>query len=152
MSVSARLALQAVVLAGALSVSNVYGADLQSLINAHINYVNGGIGQEEAEALRAEARMYPLELMFSRRGDGERAEFVAEVHLQILDAMGQVIVDRPSQGPIFLAHLPDGVGDGRNGLWIVGPAWPGVASPRDGLAPVLAHQRERTSLTVVQRA
>jgi len=108
MSVSARLAFPAVVLAGALCVSNVYGADLQSLINAHINYVNGGIGQEEAEALRAEARMYPLELMFSRRGDGERAEFVADVHLQILDAAGQVIVDRASQGPIFLAHLPDG--------------------------------------------
>ena len=108
MSVSARLALRAVVLAGALSVSNLYGADLQSLINAHINYVNGGIGQEEAEALRAEARIYPLELMFSRRGDGERAEFVADVHLQIVDAAGQVIVDRASQGPIFLAHLPDG--------------------------------------------
>ena len=108
MSVSARLVLRAVILAGALSVSSAYGADLQSMINAHVNYVNGGIGQEEAEALRAEARMYPLELMFSRRGDGERAEFVAEVHLQILDAMGQVIVDRPSQGPIFLAHLPDG--------------------------------------------
>ena len=108
MSVSARLALRAVVLAGALSVSNLYGADLQSLINSHINYVNGGIGQEEAEALRAEARIYPLELMFSRRGDGERAEFVVDVHLQILDAAGQVIVDRASQGPIFLAHLPDG--------------------------------------------
>ena len=108
MSVSARLALRAVVLAGALSVSNLYGADLQSLINAHINYVNGGIGQEEAEALRAEARIYPLELMFSRRGDGERAEFVADVHLQIVDAAGQVIVDRASQGPIFLARLPDG--------------------------------------------
>ena len=108
MSASTRLPLRAVVLAGALSVSSVYGADLQSLINAHINYVNGGIGQEEAEALRAEARMYPLELSFSRRGDGERAEFVADVHLQILDAAGQVIVDRASQGPIFLAHLPDG--------------------------------------------
>ena len=108
MSVSARLALRAVVLAGALSVSNLYGADLQSLINAHINYVNGGIGQEEAEALRAEARIYPLELMFSRRGAGERAEFVADVHLQILDATGRVVVDRASQGPIFLARLPDG--------------------------------------------
>jgi len=108
MSVSARLVLRAVILAGALSVSSAYGADLQSMINAHVNYVNGGIGQEEAEALRAEARMYPLELQFSRRGDGERAEFVADVHLQILDTAGQVIVDRASQGPIFLAHLPDG--------------------------------------------
>src|SRR5205823_5169791 len=108
MSVFARLALQATVLAGVLSVSTVHGADLQSLINAHISYVNGGIGQEEVEALQDEARMYPLELMFSRRGDGERAEFVADVHLRILDTAGRVIVDRASQGPIFLAHLPDG--------------------------------------------
>ncbi|HEY3179434.1 MAG TPA: carboxypeptidase regulatory-like domain-containing protein [Casimicrobiaceae bacterium] len=108
MSVPARFALPVVILSGALSVSSLYAADLQSLINAHINYVNGGIGQEEVEAFRAEARAYPLELMFSRRGEGQRAEFVADVHLQILDAAGRVIIDRASQGPIFLAHLPDG--------------------------------------------
>ncbi len=110
MSASVRLVLQAVALAVSLSVSvsSLYAADLQSLINAHISYVNGGIGQEEAEALRAEGRVYPLELTFSRRGDGERAEFVADVHLQILDVAGHVVVDRASQGPIFLAHLPDG--------------------------------------------
>ncbi|HYT96531.1 MAG TPA: carboxypeptidase regulatory-like domain-containing protein [Casimicrobiaceae bacterium] len=108
MSASVRLVLQAVALAASFSVSSLYAADLQSLINAHISYVNGGIGQEEVEALRAEARVYPLELTFSRRGDGERAEFVADVHLQILDVAGQVVVDRASQGPIFLAHLPDG--------------------------------------------
>jgi hypothetical protein len=108
MSVPARFALPVVILSGALSVSSLYAADLQSLINAHINYVNGGIGQEEVEAFRAEARAYPLELMFSRRGEGQRAEFVADVHLQILDAAGRVIIDRASHGPIFLAHLPDG--------------------------------------------
>ena len=108
MSASVRLVLQALALAVSFSVSSLNAADLQSLINAHISYVNGGIGQEEVEALRAEARVYPLELTFSRRGDGERAEFLADVHLQILDAAGQVVVDRASQGPIFLAHLPDG--------------------------------------------
>ena len=110
MPASVRLVLQGVALAVSfsISISSIYAADLQSLINAHVSYVNGGFGQEEAEALRAEARMFPLELTFSRRGDGERAEFVADVHLQILDAAGQVVVDRASQGPIFLAHLPDG--------------------------------------------
>ena len=108
MSASVRLVLQGVALAVSFSISSVYATDLQSLINAHVSYVNGGFGQEEVEALRGEARVYPLELTFSRRGDGERAEFVADVHLQILDAAGQVVVDRASQGPIFLAHLPDG--------------------------------------------
>jgi hypothetical protein len=108
MPASVRLVLQGVALAVSFSISSVYATDLQSLINAHVSYVNGGFGQEEVEALRGEARVYPLELTFSRRGDGERAEFVADVHLQILDAAGQVVVDRASQGPIFLAHLPDG--------------------------------------------
>jgi hypothetical protein len=108
MSVAAKFGLPIVVMAAALGFSNAGARDLQSLINAHVEYVNGGFGTEEADALRAEARNYPLELMFSRRGEGERAEFVADVRLQILDATGRVIVDRASQGPIFLARLPNG--------------------------------------------
>jgi hypothetical protein len=105
---AAKLALPAVIVSGALAFTNSQAADLQSLIEAHIAYVNGGIGSDEADELRAEARYFPLELMFSRRGEGERAEFVADVHLQIFDAAGRVVVDRASQGPIFLARLPDG--------------------------------------------
>lgn len=108
MAVAAKFGLPIVVMAAALGFSNAGARDLQSLINAHVEYVNGGFGTEEADALRAEARNYPLELMFSRRGEGERAEFVADVRLQILDGAGRIIVDRASQGPIFLARLPDG--------------------------------------------
>src|SRR5438552_5218059 len=108
MSVAAKFALPILVAAAAYCATSGHAADLQSLIDAHVAYVNGGVGTEEADELRAEARNFPLELTFSRRGDGERAEFVADVHLQILDVEGQVVVDRASQGPIFLAHLPDG--------------------------------------------
>src|SRR5438105_5672118 len=98
-----------IVVGGALLLPSAYAGDhLNALIDAHVSYVNGGFGQEEAEALRAEARAYPLELTFSRRGEGEHAEFVADVHLQIVDASGRLVIDRESQGPIFLAHLPDG--------------------------------------------
>jgi len=108
MSGAAKFGLPMVVIAAALCALSVRAGDLQTLIDAHIAYVNGGIGIDEADELRTEARKYPLELMFSRRGAGERAEFVADVHLQILDATGRVVVDRASQGPIFLARLPDG--------------------------------------------
>jgi len=108
MSGAARFALPMVVIAAALFFPGARAANLQSLIDAHIAYVNGGIGTDEADELRTEARNYPLELMFSRRGVGERAEFVADVHLQIQDGAGRVIIDRASQGPIFLARLPDG--------------------------------------------
>jgi hypothetical protein len=108
MSGAAKFGLPMVVLAAALCAPSAGAADLQSLIDAHVAYVNGGIGSDEADALRTEARYFPLELMFSRRGEGERAEFVADVHLQILDAAGRIVVDRSSQGPIFLARLPNG--------------------------------------------
>ena len=108
MSVAAKFALPILVAAAGFCATSSHAADLQSLIDAHVAYVNGGIGTDEADELRAEARNFPLELLFSRRGDGERAEFVADVHLQILDAAGRVVVDRASQGPIFLARLPDG--------------------------------------------
>jgi len=108
MSGAAKFGLPILVVAAALSVSSVRAGGLQALIDAHVAYVNGGIGTDEADELRIEARKYPLELSFARRGDGQRAEFVADVHLQILDAEGRVVVDRPSQGPIFLARLPDG--------------------------------------------
>jgi len=108
MPMGKRIALP-IVVAGALLLPSAYAGDhLNALIDAHVSYVNGGFGQEEAEALRAEARAYPLELTFSRRGEGEHAEFVADVHLQIVDASGRLVIDRESQGPIFLAHLPDG--------------------------------------------
>jgi hypothetical protein len=107
MFVFAKFAGPAIVLAGVLSPFSAYPADLAALIDAHASFVNGGIGTEEADAIRTEAADYPLELVFSRRAD-ERYEFVAEVHLRIQDRDGQVIVDKPFQGPIFLARLPDG--------------------------------------------
>jgi len=107
MSVFAKFAAPAIVLAGVLSPVSAYPADLGALVDAHASVVNGGVGREEADAMRAEAADYPLELVFTRRAD-DRYEFVAEVHLTIQDRDGQVIVDQPFQGPIFLARLPDG--------------------------------------------
>jgi len=71
------------------------------------SYVNGGVGKEEADAMRAQATDYPLELVFVRAADS-REEFVADVHLVIADAGGRALVDRDAQGPIVLARVPDG--------------------------------------------
>ena len=107
MLVFAKFAGPAIVLAGVLSPVSANPADLDALVDAHASFVNGGIGKEEADALRAEAADYPLELVFTRRADN-RDELIAEVHLTIRDRDGQVIVDQAQQGPIFLARLPDG--------------------------------------------
>ena len=103
----AKFAAPAIVLAGVLSPVSANPADLTALVDAHASFVNGGIGKEEADALRAEAADYPLELVFTRHADNHD-EFIAEVHLTIRDRDGQVIIDQAQQGPIFLARLPDG--------------------------------------------
>ena len=82
------------------------GAGLDALVDAHADVVNGGIGKEEAALMRAQASAYPLHLVFVRRADGAQ-EFVADVHLQIVDARGRTVVSG-SAGPIFLARLPNG--------------------------------------------
>jgi hypothetical protein len=107
MLVFAKFAGPAIVLAGVLSPVSADPADLAALVDARASFVNGGIGKAEADALRAEAADYPLELVFTRHADN-RDEFIAEVHLTIRDRDGQVIVDQAQQGPIFLARLPDG--------------------------------------------
>jgi hypothetical protein len=72
--------------------------------NGEIAYVNGGFGEEEADALRAEARRYPLQLVFALRS----GEFVADVDVRILDHEGRHVMELADQGPILLAQLPPG--------------------------------------------
>jgi hypothetical protein len=92
--------------AAMLYVPMASGAEIAPLIDAHVDVINGGIGKEEAEFLRAQAAAFPLEIVFTRRADGND-EFVADVNLLIVNAQGYTIVSGPA-GPIFLARLPDG--------------------------------------------
>ena len=73
-----------------------------------ISYVNGGIGKEEADEMREHARHFPVQMTFVRRGEGNREEFVTDVRVRISQPDGKVMLELPSQGPIFLVQLPDG--------------------------------------------
>ena len=72
----------------------------------NVTYVSGGIGQEEAAALRHESN-YPLALEFIRNGESG-VEFLAGVSVTIKDSRGDVVLDAPSEGPLLLAKLPEG--------------------------------------------
>jgi len=71
-----------------------------------VTFVTGGIGKEEADAMRADAPNYALELVFVRKVDN-RAEFVSDVRLRIADQNERVVVERAA-GPIVLAQVPNG--------------------------------------------
>jgi hypothetical protein len=71
-----------------------------------VTFVTGGIGKEEADAMRADAPNYALELVFVRKVDN-REEFVSDVRLRIADQNDRVVVERAA-GPIVLAQVPNG--------------------------------------------
>ena len=70
-----------------------------------ITYLSGGIGKSEAQAMRAEAKRYPLSMTFSTRKDNE---FLASVPVTIRNSSGKTVLDAVSEGPILLVKLPPG--------------------------------------------
>jgi hypothetical protein len=78
-----------------------------SLRAAGIDYLNGGIGTDEADRMRQMGAEYPVQMTFAERNQGQD-EFVADVHLRVTDSRGETLVDLPEQGPIFLLQVPPG--------------------------------------------
>lgn len=72
-----------------------------------VDYLNGGIGVEQADRMRQMSAEYPVQMTFAERNQGAD-EFVADVHLRVSDSRGRTLVDLPGQGPIFLLQLPPG--------------------------------------------
>ena len=69
-----------------------------------IDYVAGGIGKEQAEAMKVAAHDYDLMLTFATDG----GKYLADIDLQIEDMNGNTRLNTVSEGPLFLANLPVG--------------------------------------------
>jgi hypothetical protein len=80
------------------------GAPTQHQQNG-IMYVNGGVGQEEQSAMRAQRADYNLQLTFATNQSGA---FRSDVQLDITDAKGASLLSVPNTGPMFFAKLPPG--------------------------------------------
>jgi hypothetical protein len=77
----------------------------QPRIDNGITYLSGGIGHEEALAMKAEARNYPLSMVFS---EGKHGEYLAAVNVTIRSSLGRPLLTTVSEGPIMLLKLPAG--------------------------------------------
>jgi hypothetical protein len=67
-----------------------------------ISYVCGGIGAEEAAAMKMEAPKHDLMVTFaSTTGD-----FLGDAHVTIADSRGRTVLDTTCGGPIMLTDLP----------------------------------------------
>ena len=73
----------------------------------NITYIAGGIGEDEAAAMKAESKSWPLSIEFSEHLVGQDL-WVAQVYLRILDSKGKTLFDTTVDGPIFLGKVPPG--------------------------------------------
>jgi len=97
--------LAAVILAAAcLTPAAVLAAPTAKQQN-RITYVNGGVGEEEQAAMKAQRADYNLLLTFATKQSGA---YRSDVQLDIMDAKGANLVTAANAGPMFFAKLPPG--------------------------------------------
>ena len=80
----------------------------QEAVQGSISYLSGGVGKDEADAMKRAASRYSLALEFSQRGQGAQGDFVADVNLTIEDKAGNTVLQTQSAGPFVLINMPDG--------------------------------------------
>lgn len=71
----------------------------------HLNYLNGGIGREEVEAMRLQAKRFSLQVLFSQ---GKHGSLLTDVSLLISDHTGNPVFRKKSVGPMLYVDLPAG--------------------------------------------
>ena len=129
------LAASAGALALACALPAAASAIPQAMEANGITYVSGGIGSDEAKAMKAEAKHYPLSMVFSA---GKNNEYLANVGVTIKDPSGKVVFDETSDGPIMLLKLEPGryrIEASRDGK----PEWRTVQVPAKGARQVAFH-------------
>ena len=80
------------------------------------NFMTGGIGREEVEAMRRVAKQYPLQLLLS---EGRHGTALTDVAVNITDSTGNIVFKIQHAGPLLYVKLPAGeykVSGNNNGL------------------------------------
>jgi hypothetical protein len=69
-----------------------------------VSYVSGGVGQDESKALERERSHWPLSMQFT----GPGSDFLADVHVRIVDVHNNEVLHADSLGPFMLVKLRPG--------------------------------------------
>ena len=72
-----------------------------------ISYLSGGIGQNEADAIKRVAKQYPLELEFLLKAK-LKDEYLSNVKVLVKDMHDKKVLEATSDGPFLLAKMPAG--------------------------------------------
>jgi len=73
-----------------------------------ISYVTGGIGSDEAQAMRDASADYPLTLELAAAAGGLRDEYISDAYVRVRDSQGSPVLETRTEGPFLLARLPAG--------------------------------------------
>jgi hypothetical protein len=98
-------AVLSLALAVTLTPSAVLAAPAQPQQQNAVSYINGGVGLDEQNAMRALRADYNLRLTFATRQSGA---YRSDVQLDIADAKGGSVLSVANTGPMFFAKLPPG--------------------------------------------
>ncbi len=72
-----------------------------------ISYITGGVGEEEATAILAEAKQWPLMLELSQIENG-RGIWIFGANIKVMSNSRQRIFEAQAQGPFMLINLMPG--------------------------------------------
>ena len=103
--ISRVLLIACLVFFSSLSLAQVEIPDAK--VSQGIEYISGGIGSEESDAMLALGKKWPLVLEFSQ-DHPQRPLWVADVTVKILDQKKKVVFEALSDGPIMLLKLTAG--------------------------------------------
>lgn len=72
-----------------------------------VYYLSGGVGADEAQAMKQSSRHYPLTLLFAESAK-PNAVYAAELEVTITNPRGRTVLKALSVGPYLLVKLPPG--------------------------------------------
>ena len=72
-----------------------------------VDFVMGGIGSDESQAILSEGKWWPLTIDFSEHtADGD--VWISDARVRIVNAAEQTVFDQVCDGPLLLVNLPPG--------------------------------------------
>ena len=93
--------------APAMAMNTAMGPLPPERTQGNITYMTGGIGHDEASAMRREESRFPLSLEFIKRAK-PTDQSLANVNVTITDPRGRTELSTLATGPYLLADLPNG--------------------------------------------
>ena len=100
-----KAALASIVLVSAIQYCYAELPEIESRSN--LSCMMGGVGLDESQSMREEAKKWPLAVEFSEHMDKTDA-WISGARLTIINKNGKTIFDEPCNGPMFLAKLAPG--------------------------------------------